>query len=138
MSANIANGDSLGEEIDRVCDRFEEEWKSGARPQIERYLVEAPEHARPGLACELLKLDIHYRRERGEHPSPADYKPFLAEHGDLIHGYLAKTAPDAPPALAAPDANGYQLGGIADRYRIEGRLGSGGMGDVYRARQLHP
>src|SRR5215831_4759037 len=73
MSGNIANGDSFYDDINLACERFEAEWRSGGRPQIELYLVEAPEGARRELIRELLKLEIYYRRDRGDTIGADDY-----------------------------------------------------------------
>src|SRR5262249_43487443 len=123
MSANIANGDSFYDDINLACERFEAEWRSGERPQIELYLAEAPEGARRELISELLKLDIYYRRDRGEAAPPNDYKPRFWEHADLIATLFAvRPSPEPPKNLTH-----------AGRYLLDGLIGSGGMGDVYRA-----
>src|SRR5262249_24252330 len=59
---------SVLEEIDAVCDRFEAEWQSYSRPEIRSYLAEVQEGARRRLLRELLRVDIFYRRTRGEEP----------------------------------------------------------------------
>ena len=41
--------------IEGICDRFEDAWQAGQRPQIENYLGEVPERERPGLWRELLQ-----------------------------------------------------------------------------------
>jgi serine/threonine protein kinase len=84
MSASNASGDSFGDEIEILCDRFEAEWRSGGKPQIEPYVAAAPEGARPELVRELLKLDIYYRRDNGDTVTPDDYKSFLPEYAGLI------------------------------------------------------
>jgi hypothetical protein len=92
--------DSFSEEIDRICDQFEDEWKSGARPEIGKYLAEAPEPARRGLVHQLLKLDIHYRRDRGDTILPRDYDSY-PEYATLIDELLGPSMVREPE----PDAD---------------------------------
>ncbi len=51
----------LHRRIDDCCDRFETAWKAGQSPQLEAYLEELPEAARPQLLRELLAIEINYR-----------------------------------------------------------------------------
>ena len=60
--------------VDEVCDRFEAAWRAVRKPLIEDYWRqehEGPE--RSALLCELLALDVYWRRRHGEQPEPRDY-----------------------------------------------------------------
>ncbi len=59
----------LLEQIDRLCDTFEEAWKSGEAPSIEECLPGVAEPTRDILLRQLIELDIEYRRRRGQAPA---------------------------------------------------------------------
>jgi hypothetical protein len=89
------NGDSPGQEsslpldalarIDQVCLRFEAAWKSGERAQIEDFLGDSQEAERSNLLRELLLLELYYRRQNGEKPTPMEYNRRFAGHAELIN-----------------------------------------------------
>src|SRR5262245_462805 len=87
----------LQRHVDRVCEAFEIAWKQGQRPRIEDLLGGVPEQALAPLLCELILLEVTYRRLHHEQPTPEEYQ---ARFPTLDPAWLArevgKTVP--PPA----------------------------------------
>jgi serine/threonine protein kinase len=133
--------------VDEVCDRFEQAWQAGQRPQIEAYLSEASETERSYLFRELLKLDLHYRRQQRETPTEAEYGQPFPEYTDLIQAVFGeegtvgeRRSSDADSSLRLEDTGPESAGAVPTeppdhlgRYRITATLGSGTFGIVYRA-----
>jgi len=83
------------ERIDRICLAFERDWRSGQRPEIEAFLGLAEGVERRSLLSRLVQLDIHYRRQSGSDPLPAEYCDRFPNSSDLINAvFLGSAAED--------------------------------------------
>jgi tetratricopeptide (TPR) repeat protein len=89
---------TLANYIDQACDRYEAQWKAGARPRIEVFLAEAPENERSALLRELMLLEIEFRGARGERPSLDEYLARFPGHDSVI-GTIFKNADRAQTRL---------------------------------------
>ena len=97
---------SLGGRLEALCDRFEAAWKAGRRPRIEDDLREVPEAVRAVLFRALLELELAYRRQHGERPTPEEYQCRFPEHVAVIETILgAAPPPPAAPPRAGADQN---------------------------------
>ncbi len=74
----------LAYRVERTCDRFEAEWRSGRRPDISAYLDFACAAERSALVRELVAIDAHWRRRAGEWPGLGDYLAALPADADGV------------------------------------------------------
>jgi serine/threonine protein kinase len=132
------------ERIEAVCDRFEAAWKRagsiGQPPWIEEYLRDSPGPEQAVLLCELIGLDIDYRRLAGENASVAEYR---ARFPNLDSARLAGMLPAPRPAEPGStiDAHHSRKSHAAPglHYRILRPHAKGGLGEVFVAedQELH-
>src|SRR6516162_8230214 len=87
--------------IDRACTCFEQAWRSGPRPDLRDYLAGTGDE-RTALFCELLKVELECRLQRGEQPAAAEYRQCFPED----EGPIAAAFEDIRREQARPDEAG--------------------------------
>jgi serine/threonine-protein kinase len=137
--------------MDRICDRFEADWKGGGRPAIEDALAREPGAARAALLRELILLEVAYRLRLGERPERAEYLARFPEHAARILAAfdevgLGDTMVGGTPTVHVPSSapgppEGHVLIGALDfdpqrreRYALTRLHAKGGIGQVWLAR----
>jgi hypothetical protein len=102
--------------IDAIATPFDRAWRAnvseggiGQRPRIEDCLARLEGPRRPLLLEELLRIELHWRREAGEAPTSEEYQSRFPGHARTIEGAFAEAAP-APPL--PPPARSVRASGI--------------------------
>jgi len=106
-----------GRRLEAVCNRFEAAWKTGTPARPEDFLDDWQDPERTSLLRELVALEAYYRRQNNNDDRPA-------VEADTLDS--CSSGNGIPPALGR-DFGDYEL--------LE-EIARGGMGVVYRARQV--
>ncbi len=84
MSDQISERKDNFQRIDELCDALEDAWQAGKRPSIAEYMNDLPEEVVSTALVELVKVELHYRREAREAPTAKEYYGRFPDHTKVL------------------------------------------------------
>ncbi len=130
---------SQEQEIDRLCDEFETAWRAGQEPRIEEYLNRVPEVGQPRLLEELLAVEFDLLQQNDRTVDIESFRRWFPDDGPAI-----AAAPESQRrrrlVINSERAGQIPIVGTTVQYfgdyELLEEIARGGMGVVYRARQV--
>ncbi|MBM4090271.1 MAG: hypothetical protein FJ276_12740 [Planctomycetes bacterium] len=77
--------------IEAICERYEEAWRSGRRPEIAACLEEIEAPGRSELVQELVTCELQWRRQQGEAPRVEEYTVALREYATQVKAAFGRS-----------------------------------------------
>ncbi len=117
--------------LDQICEEFERVLSRGESPSISEYLEKAPESVRHRLALLLVGIEVEHLRKQGREVRFEDYERAYsitqAEWSSATRKRVDQWLEPSP---------GAEVGALFGSYRLLTKLGEGGMGVVYLAKNV--
>ena len=124
------------EQINRICDEFEDLLIRGESPQAEQFLAQAESSVRTELLTELVRLELSYTDADNLPDIETYYQRFPDSRDAVVQAFdstsnavNSETIAELPEVLELNRLPGQLIG----QYKIEEQIGSGGFADVYTA-----